>query len=271
MTIPCRIPAQSPSPAPLNMITFFDIPTKRENRPFSLNTWKTRFCLNYKGLPYNTHWVEYPDIHAVYTKHDHPPTDTYSDGQPYYSVPAILDDHDTSNGVGGSEQGIPSSPKIFPDPSEAGIQTQLDFMQELKKKALLEIFPMLFVKTLSLLNKPSRDHFAIARAKDLKDWYCDKETLDDVHISEEEQEKSWEVFRKVLNEMNESETHWNLKKGGWFLGETISFADFVLGGLFLCIREACGEDSKEWKRVCSWNDGRWLAFLSGLDDYQTIV
>ncbi|KAH6888832.1 hypothetical protein BKA70DRAFT_1121399 [Coprinopsis sp. MPI-PUGE-AT-0042] len=87
------------------MITFFDIPTQRGYRPYSINTWKTWFCLNYKQLPYKTQWVEYLDIPPVYLKHNHPPTDTHSDGKPYYSVPAILDD---SSGTTVMVEGIPS-------------------------------------------------------------------------------------------------------------------------------------------------------------------
>ncbi|KAK6355089.1 hypothetical protein TWF696_004213 [Orbilia brochopaga] len=43
--------------------TLFDIPTNT-NPPkcWSPNTWKARGVLNYKGVPYETEWVEYPDI-----------------------------------------------------------------------------------------------------------------------------------------------------------------------------------------------------------------
>ncbi|KAH6888846.1 hypothetical protein BKA70DRAFT_1330870 [Coprinopsis sp. MPI-PUGE-AT-0042] len=254
------------------MITFFDIPTQRGNRPYSINTWKTRFCLNYKQLAYKTEWVEYLDIPPVYLKHNNPPTDTHPDGKPYYSVPAILDDlSGTTVMIADSvkiaqylDETYPDTPKLFPEQTEEGFQKQIAFIKDLQK-ALLGIFPMMFVQTLPLLNPSSREHFAIVRAQDLNQWYCDKKTLYDVEISQEEQEASWETFRGFFDKMNET---W---KGDWFLGDTISFVDFVIGGLLLWIKEVWGEESKEWKRICGWNNGRWLAFLTQLDKYQTIV
>ncbi|THU78683.1 hypothetical protein K435DRAFT_786154 [Dendrothele bispora CBS 962.96] len=41
-------------------LVFFDIPSKIG--AWSPNTWKTRYSLNYKGIPYKTVWVESPDI-----------------------------------------------------------------------------------------------------------------------------------------------------------------------------------------------------------------
>ncbi|KAJ6261099.1 hypothetical protein Dda_3764 [Drechslerella dactyloides] len=43
--------------------TLFDIPTK-SNPPMSWspNVWKARGVLNYKNVPYETEWIEYPDI-----------------------------------------------------------------------------------------------------------------------------------------------------------------------------------------------------------------
>ncbi|KAF2970043.1 hypothetical protein GQX73_g3570 [Xylaria multiplex] len=43
-------------------ILFFDLPSKEPNHAWSLNTWRTRLLLNYKGLDYETEWLEYPEI-----------------------------------------------------------------------------------------------------------------------------------------------------------------------------------------------------------------
>jgi len=44
-----------------NSTLFYDIPSK-DGKPWSPNTYKTRFVLNYKRIPYTTEWIEYPDI-----------------------------------------------------------------------------------------------------------------------------------------------------------------------------------------------------------------
>ncbi|KAL8787173.1 MAG: hypothetical protein Q9213_002389 [Squamulea squamosa] len=43
-------------------ITLFDLSSKPPNKAWSLNPWKTRLVLNYKSLPYKTHWLELPDV-----------------------------------------------------------------------------------------------------------------------------------------------------------------------------------------------------------------
>ncbi|KAI5865805.1 putative glutathione S-transferase [Durotheca rogersii] len=67
-------------------IVLFDLPSRAPNKCWSLNPWKTRLLLNYKGLPYRTEWVEYPDIKPRFK--DHFPADTEK-----YTIPtAILAD-----------------------------------------------------------------------------------------------------------------------------------------------------------------------------------
>ncbi|KAF8509530.1 hypothetical protein BU17DRAFT_70416 [Hysterangium stoloniferum] len=43
--------------------------------------------LNYKGIPYNTVWVEYPEIAATMRKIGAAPTSTKPDGSPHYTIP----------------------------------------------------------------------------------------------------------------------------------------------------------------------------------------
>ncbi|KAJ8091023.1 hypothetical protein PM082_024630 [Marasmius tenuissimus] len=43
-------------------IRFCDIPSKLRGSAWSSNTWKIRYVLNYKNLPYKTIWIEYSEI-----------------------------------------------------------------------------------------------------------------------------------------------------------------------------------------------------------------
>jgi hypothetical protein len=47
--------------------------------------------LNYKKLPYNTVWVEYPDIKPLSLEIGASPTSHTADGTPFYTLPAIYD------------------------------------------------------------------------------------------------------------------------------------------------------------------------------------
>ncbi|KAF8588673.1 hypothetical protein K439DRAFT_1233675, partial [Ramaria rubella] len=57
-----------------------------------------RILLNYKGIPYKTTWVSYPDIEPTLKKLGCSPTGTKPDdpSKPFYTLPAIID---TSNGT----------------------------------------------------------------------------------------------------------------------------------------------------------------------------
>ncbi|KAK0457980.1 uncharacterized protein EV420DRAFT_1620839 [Desarmillaria tabescens] len=77
------------------MITFYDIPTKAADSPGTMITWRTRYCLNLKNLPYKTVYIEVPDIEALAKKIGAAPTDMWPDGvTPKYTVP-IIQDHST--------------------------------------------------------------------------------------------------------------------------------------------------------------------------------
>ncbi|CAL8583411.1 hypothetical protein XPA_009035 [Xanthoria parietina] len=66
-------------------ITLFDLPSKPPNRSWSYNPWKTRIVLNYKSIPYKTHWIEFPDIAPHFESLGVPPN---AQGTPY-TVPTI--------------------------------------------------------------------------------------------------------------------------------------------------------------------------------------
>ncbi|KAF8994491.1 hypothetical protein BDQ17DRAFT_1401424 [Cyathus striatus] len=78
------------------MITFFDVPSKVQDKAWSPTNWKIRYVLNYKQLPYKTQWIEYPDIELFCKNKGIAPTGTKTDGSPFYTLPAI---HDDTTGV----------------------------------------------------------------------------------------------------------------------------------------------------------------------------
>ncbi|ESK98217.1 hypothetical protein Moror_264 [Moniliophthora roreri MCA 2997] len=49
--------------------------------------------LNFKGIPYRTVWVEYPDIEATCKKIGALPTGVKLNGSPLYTLPVIHDPH----------------------------------------------------------------------------------------------------------------------------------------------------------------------------------
>lgn len=78
----------------------------------------TRYALNYKGLPYETVWIEYPDIEDHCKKIGAEPSMIRKNGKPYYSLPVIQHDGkvitDSARIVEYLDSTYPDTPKIIP-------------------------------------------------------------------------------------------------------------------------------------------------------------
>ncbi|KAF8916003.1 hypothetical protein CPB85DRAFT_1251063 [Mucidula mucida] len=53
-------------------------------------------------------------------------------------------------------------------------------------------------------------------------------------------------------------------------GEKPSFADFAIAASIRPIRLVWGVESKEWKAVTSWQDGKWGRLMKALECYKTV-
>ncbi|KAK0457984.1 uncharacterized protein EV420DRAFT_1748327 [Desarmillaria tabescens] len=102
-------------------ITLYDIATKLPDAPGSSTTWRTRYSLNMKKLPYQTVYVELPDIESLAKQIGAAPTGTKHDGvTPLYTIP-IIHDHATGAVVSESasiaaylDKTYPSGPTLVP-------------------------------------------------------------------------------------------------------------------------------------------------------------
>ncbi|KAK1236021.1 hypothetical protein PQX77_000735 [Marasmius sp. AFHP31] len=255
----------SPTMASENVIEFYDIPSKLPGIAWSPNTWKTRYCLNYKGLPYKTIWVEYPDIEATCKRLG---VATYKrDGTPYYTLPVI---HDPSTGksIANSpliaeylDETYPDTPKLFP-PGTRSLQTVFQHAIEWDHVENLDRFVL--PQVASILNPRSYEFFNESRSK----WYK-VDTVADMYPKGEEKIELWNKWKDewgaVDKWMKDSETLLVME-------DTITWADFVVAGWVIWCRCIWGEDSEEWKEIGNiWQGGRWGKLLKRLSEYETVV
>ncbi|CAA7266718.1 unnamed protein product [Cyclocybe aegerita] len=248
-------------------IIFYDIPSTLPDNAWSPNTWKTRYCLNYKRVPYKTEWVEYPDIELLCKKLGIAPTSKKEDGsgRDHYTLPAI---HDPATGAYVSDsfaiaqyldKTYPDTPRIFPEGTE-GLQAAFDaaFMANLG-----ELWAFALPAACVRLNPVSEEYFRRTR----KAVYG--KTMEEMVPKGEEAVRAWKGFEEGLGKVDA----WyqkNRGKGNYLLGETLSWGDIAVAGFLIWLRIIWGEESREWKDIESWHGGRWKALIESLKEYETV-
>ncbi|TFK32250.1 hypothetical protein BDQ12DRAFT_692832 [Crucibulum laeve] len=239
------------------MITFYDFASKLSEETFHPLAWKTRYTLNYKGMPYKTEWVEYPHIEGICKKMGIPPTTKWPDGSDRYTLPAIYDSS-TGTGVADSlliaaylDKTYPDTPKVLPSGTAALQDAFVDAFMSKLGSAQKIFFPIM----LKLINTPSTDYVLAAV----------KRASQDALLVKEDPEADWKSLKDGFSALD----GWYQKNGGgpFIMGDTPSFGDFAVGG-FLAFGKCAKDDIPEWENVSQWNDGRWKKLSEALDKYK---
>ncbi|PCH43179.1 hypothetical protein WOLCODRAFT_74362 [Wolfiporia cocos MD-104 SS10] len=244
-------------------ITLYDVRSTLSSPAWSPNVWKIRFILNYKRLPYVTHWLSYPDIAEVLSSVGAPPTRTT---KPMYTVPAIRDEVEGSTPVVLSdsatilaylEKTYPT-PSIFPNNSRDAQMTHIAAIEEcIYARMVFMVVP----NTVRILEGRDLEYYLASRKEFLG------VALEDMFPVEKRQ-AMWAELREGLDEISALVD--NLKQGfgkRWMFScaATPSYADFVLGAMLVWFRRAGPEGG--WDRIRGWNGGRWERLLHDLQPY----
>ncbi|RKU49191.1 hypothetical protein DL546_008898 [Coniochaeta pulveracea] len=216
-------------------ITLFDLPSQAPNRAWSLNPWRTRLILNYKGLDYETKFVEYPDIKQTLKDHVAP----NEDGS--YTIPTIrlpdgtyiMDSYKIADAL---EESYPSPPLHLNSDMQKGVNAQM-----------VKIFEGIYPAACPLiqdriLNPPSQAYWDVTRKEclalgpDPRGW-----------------EKADPGLKEVTRLLKE-------KEGPWFNGDEFTYADILWVG-FLIFFKRIGDDMFEGVLKGSGDRDLHLAFL----------
>ncbi|KAG1881189.1 hypothetical protein F4604DRAFT_1879717 [Suillus subluteus] len=227
-------------------IIFYDIPSTLSVNAWSPNTWKTRYALNIKGVAYKTEWVEYPDIEALAKKIGAPPTSTNADGSPLYTLP-IINDPNTGKVVSDSfliaeylDATYPSGTTLFP-PGTKPLMVALE----------------------AVLNPSSEKYFRATREA----TYGKK--IEEFSPAGAQRNADWAKAKEGLVAVD----GWLSKNGGgkFVMGNTVTYADGILGAWLTWIKIANGESSAAWKDFASWHGGRWGTYITNLKPFATVL
>ncbi|KAF5341601.1 hypothetical protein D9758_014088 [Tetrapyrgos nigripes] len=238
-------------------IIFYDFPSK--NGSWNAFALRIRLALNYKGLPFETVWVEYPDVEATLKAAGIPPTTKWPDsGKPRYTLPAIVDPS-TGTALADSlaiaeylDKAYPDKPLLMPSNTRA---LQVAF-EEAVPSSIGPLFQFILIKLCDVVNPASEEYFRRTRAslfgKSVEDLVPKGESV------KVEWKKVEDGFGKIAGWMKEDK---------FIMGDTASFADFVIGAFLIMSKIAWGEDSQEWKDIAGWHDGRWSKLVKNLEPY----
>ncbi|KAH7914649.1 hypothetical protein BJ138DRAFT_1143299 [Hygrophoropsis aurantiaca] len=242
-------------------IILYDIPSKLPGNHWSPNPAKTRFALSFKGLPFETEWVEYPDIADFVKSIGGPPTDKKPDGSDIYTLPVIKDPN-TGTVVSDSfliaeylETSYPSK-ALFP-PNTKGLIGSLEPAFNGVLHAATRSPPSILVATEKHLNPISVEYFARTKpAAYGKDWEGLKETWNE----------DWAQMKAGLNTVS----GWYEKTGGkWLMGDIFSYADMIVAARILWLKQVL--DEADWNELSSWNNGKWTELLADVERECSVV
>ncbi|KAL8663141.1 MAG: hypothetical protein Q9168_008142 [Polycauliona sp. 1 TL-2023] len=227
-------------------ITLFDLPSKPPNKSWSFNPWKARLVLNYKSIPYKTSWLDFPDIA--------PRLKTF--GIPHnfkgtaYTVPTIR--LPSSQADSSKDEYIMDS-KAIANALEAKYPDRpLHFDASQVAKAE-DLWGQMFKGLRGILGPKVMENIL---TKAGQEYISKKSQLEGAPVGDE----AWEGVRPLLEGMGALLKE---KDGPFIMGDTVSYADFVLvSGLHFAKRAdedvfqrwvkmepACGklyDASKQW-------------------------
>ncbi|KAJ7112858.1 hypothetical protein C8R43DRAFT_961716 [Mycena crocata] len=266
----------------ISPIVFYDITSNLPTQAWSPNTWKTRYTLNYKGIPYKTVWLEYAEIEPRSKEVGAGPTRKKYDGTPNYNPPhdprpqhrytlfILLFVKFPVYRVAGAV--IADSPKIaayldamYPDTPRlipSGAAGLLRAFEETMRPLLADtLYRYTVPATISILNPPSAAYFR-------RKW----ETLlskpmEDITPRGEDDIIEWQRVKDVFGKVDE----WILANGedsAYIMGDILCWAEIYMVGY---LHWAAMVVPENWEEMKLWHGGRWATLLRNFEKYETVV
>ena len=214
-------------------------------------------ALNYKGLAYRTEWVEYPDIAPLLSRYNVPPNPP---PETPHTLPVIYDPRTRSFVTDSTDIALyldrtyPDTPPLMPEPLHA---LQAAFGFALRASVHQALRPLMMFPAMNRLHP--RGHAFFRETRELS-FGCKMEEI----CPPEKQAAQWACVEKAFGQL----TSWFEAAGDGRLlllsadEGRICHADTQILGLLKWVQAIFGPDSEEWRRLETFDDGRWKRFLT---------
>ncbi|KAH9914342.1 uncharacterized protein B0H18DRAFT_136808 [Fomitopsis serialis] len=237
-----------------DVIVFYDIPSDTPSKAWSPSTWKTRYALNLKGLPYRTQWVEYPDIAALLQSFGLEPTDPGTILP--YTLPAIYDPR-TKRAVAESakiaaylDDTYPDTPAVLPKELRA---FQAAFQHGFGTVVQPAVLPLFLPRTLPILTPASQPYFRRTREQMFGTKMEEICPPPQYAAQWAEIERAFGVLAGWMDDAGDGRFT--------MLGGAVTHTDLSVAGWLVWMRIVTGKESEEWRALEGWHGGRWKRLM----------
>ncbi|KAF8956562.1 hypothetical protein BDZ97DRAFT_1941460 [Flammula alnicola] len=227
-----------------------------------------RLALNYKKLQFRVRWVPTVEIEATCKSLGIAPTAVKPNGQPHYTLPAIIDRTDPTRAVVLSdsipiieylEKTYPPPPNcdLFPPGTQA---LQVLFIQ----------FPVAQILGVAL-GVVAMGHLAAKIEGDRADLRQRMEArfgkpFEDIEKRGAERDKVWKELEQLFKLLGDAMD--KNGKGQFVMGERVRFADLALCGCLIYIK--CVSPDDAWVKISSWHGGRWARYFDAFRGWMQV-
>ncbi|KZV86119.1 hypothetical protein EXIGLDRAFT_752980 [Exidia glandulosa HHB12029] len=246
-------------------ITFYDTISNIEFKTVSLNTWRVRFILNYKKIPYTTVWLPYAQIATTIKALGAPPTSFMPDGRTRHTVPTIVDHTNGDKVVTDSWTIAQYLEAHFPDHEHAlfpagSLALQASFVKDTldamgPSGLVFSLAPLIIPHVKRHMDAPDVEYFEA-----LWSPLFGGVPLDSLYTPE-----TWKGIEGAFDALDK--VYAASEGQGVFLGGTqLIYADFVVAAALVSVKFGVpGEDG--WERVAKLNGGRWGRLFDAVQPY----
>lgn len=240
----------------VDRVVLYDLKTEKGGECWSPNVWRVRLTLNFKQIPYQTEWLEYPDIGPKGREIGAPPTIHNPDGSGdmLWTVPMLLDPNNLdddgkptvlsdSNNIVEYLDRVYTVNKVIPQGTTALIAAWEQFI---RNNILGKLAWPVIVLCPKVLAPRSKEYFIQTREK----WWgpLDKRCPDRKKALEEAREGFTKVAAALDSDSSAQDTL-------TVIPGQISYADFLMLGPVLWATAIL--ESEEVAALRSWNDNKW--------------
>jgi glutathione S-transferase len=220
--------------------------------------------LNIKGIAHKTVWIELVDIERVAKEIGCKPTSNLPDGSPFYTVPMIQDPRteialsDSIRIVQYLDDTYPNTPRMIPTGTAS---LHLAFESALRSVFTVDLAMHYAGIQLKFIKEKSRTYYRELREK------VSGKKLEEFALSGLALEEQLDKLEKSLATVA---SWYQEKDSAFFVGKSLGFADVMLASSLGWCRALGGEESIEWKKLMSIQDGHWKRLMQTLEQYEVV-